>query len=100
MFNPRPNPYIGPRAFRTGETLYGRERETLELLDLLIAERIVLFYSPSGAGKTSLLQAALIPRLQQKGFDVLPPVRVNQELPAGLNANRYLVSALLSLEED
>src|SRR5512133_940923 len=98
MTNPRPNPYVGPRSFKTGEKLYGRERETLELFDLLIAERIVLFYSPSGAGKTSLLQAALIPRLRQKGFDVLPPVRVNQEPQAGLeNANRYLVSALMSL---
>jgi len=29
---------------------------TAELLDLLIAERIILLYSPSGAGKTSLLR--------------------------------------------
>jgi len=52
---PRPNPYVGPRSFRTGETLYGRDRELGELLDRLIAERIVLLYSPSGAGKTSFL---------------------------------------------
>ena len=49
----RPNPYVGPRAFQYGETLYGRDREVVELLDLVIAERIVLLYSPSGAGKTS-----------------------------------------------
>jgi len=61
-----PNPYIGPRAFRTGETLYGRDREVDELLDLLIAERIVLLYSPSGAGKTSLVQAALILWLRER----------------------------------
>ncbi len=51
------------------------QRETAELLDLLIAERIVLLSSPSGAGKTSLVQAALIPVLEDEGFRVLPVMR-------------------------
>ena len=63
------NPYVGPRPFQTGETLYGRDREILELLDLLIAERIVLLYSPSGAGKTSLIQAGLLPKLEEELAD-------------------------------
>ncbi len=100
MPNTRPNPYVGPRSFHTGEKLYGRERETLELLDLIIAERIVLLYSPSGAGKTSLMQAALLPKLRDEGFAVLPPVRVSAELPAKADgANRFVLSAMLSLEE-
>ena len=61
MANTRPNPYPGPRSFQQGERLFGRERETAELLDLLIAERIVLLYSPSGAGKTSLVQVSADP---------------------------------------
>jgi WD40 repeat protein len=100
----RPNPYVGPRAFKTGEKLYGRDRETAELLDLIIAERIVLLYSPSGAGKSSLLNAALIPELEKQGFVVLPPIRVNQEPPpaATLDAafNRYVFSAIASIEND
>ncbi|MGH8629989.1 MAG: ATP-binding protein, partial [Burkholderiales bacterium] len=100
----RINPYVGPRAFRTGEALYGRDREVEELLDLLIAERIVLLYSPSGAGKTSLVQAALIPRLQEEDFFIHPPMRVNTELPVelasnGRHTNRFVYSALLSIEE-
>lgn len=99
----RPNPYVGPRAFQYGETLYGRDREVMELLDLLIAERIVLLYSPSGAGKTSLIQAALIPELEQEEFRVLPVMRVSLEPPLALDsfpmANRYILSLLLSLEE-
>jgi len=55
------NPSVGPRSIGGKEhedkKLYGREREVDDLLDLVIAERIVLLYSPSGAGKTSLLQA-------------------------------------------
>jgi WD40 repeat protein len=99
-FHVRPSPYVGPRAFQEGETLYGRDREVMELLDLLIAERIVLLYSPSGAGKTSLVQAKLIPELKTEGFRVLPPVRVRLEPPeTGRPANRYVLSVLSSLEE-
>ena len=74
-----PNPYVGPRAFREKETLYGRSREVAELMDLLIAERIVLMYSPSGAGKTSLIHAGLIPALRSAAFQVPPVVRVSFE---------------------
>lgn len=100
----RPNPYVGPRAFARGETLYGRDRESKKLLDILIAERIVLLYSPSGAGKTSLIQAQLIPALEAEDFHVLPVMRVSAEPPRsndfdGSGTNRYLLSLLLSLEE-
>jgi WD40 repeat protein len=98
-----PNPYIGPRAFMAGEKLYGRSREANQLANLLTAERIILLYSPSGAGKTSLIQAALIPNLKQRRFWVLPIVRVNLDTAAYLadnqGCNRYVFSALLSLEE-
>src|SRR5262249_16519684 len=94
-----PNPYVGPRPFALGEQLYGRQREELDLLDLLIAERIVLVYSPSGAGKTSLLQAALIPRLEKEGFRVLPVIRVNGDPPVGIACNRYLASAMRSIDD-
>ncbi len=102
MTNTRPNPYPGPRSFQQGERLYGRERETAELLDLLIAERIVLLYSPSGAGKTSLMQAALIPELACEGFRVLPIMRPGliPAAPGANAANRYILSLLLSLEKD
>ncbi len=99
----RPNPYVGPRPYRQGETIYGRERETSELLDLLIAERILLLYSPSGAGKSSLLNAAILPKMAEQGFQVFPVMRVNMEPPTGVelggNFNRYVYSCLQSIEE-
>jgi len=94
----RPNPYVGPRAFEINEPLYGREIETRRLLNLFIAERIVLLYSPSGAGKTSLLQAALVGRLRERKFHVRPIIRVNQIAPSATPANRYLFSMLSALE--
>jgi WD40 repeat protein len=97
------NPYVGPRPFQKGEKLYGRERQTFELLNLIIAERIVLLYSPSGAGKSSLLTAALIPALEKQGFGVLGPARAGQEPTPALEGkegfNRYTYSLMVSLEE-
>ncbi len=94
------NPYVGPRSFKTGEALHGRDWEISTLLDLLIAERIVLMHSPSGAGKTSLLRAGLLPQLRKENFNILPMIRVNLDPPPGAEtANRYILSTLLSLEE-
>ena len=112
----RSNPYVGPESFRRGDRLYGRDRAAAELLDLLVAERIVLLHSPSGAGKTSLIQARMLSLLEEENFGVLPVVRLNHELPPeladvgaterpdpagpGTAANRYVLSTLMSLEED
>ena len=97
------NPYVGPRSFRAGERMYGRQRESNMLTNLIVAERIVLLHSPSGAGKTSLIQAAVVPRLEKMKFVVLPVVRVNLDsaavAPQEQQHNRYVFSALLSLEE-
>jgi len=70
------NPFVGPRPIEKDQPLFGRDLEIAQLYDLLCSERIVLLYSPSGAGKSSLIQAGLIPRLAQL-FDVWKPVRVN-----------------------
>ncbi|MBN2304997.1 MAG: ATP-binding protein, partial [Anaerolineae bacterium] len=100
--NKRPNPYVGPRSFQTGDKIYGRDWETEELRDLVIAKRIVMLHSPSGAGKTSLIHAALIPALRAENFRILPPIRVGMDPPpavlkAGCTFNRYVLSAIISL---
>ncbi len=97
------NPYVGPRSFERGERLWGRDREVNELLDLIIAETVVLLFSPSGAGKSSLIRAGLIPRLEAQGFVIPPVMRVGRE-PADTAyqlrpINRYIVSSLSCLEE-
>lgn len=99
---PPKNPYVGARAFHRGEKLYGREQEVADLLYLLVAQRIVLLYSPSGAGKSSLIHAGLAPRLEKRKFDILPTMRVNLEPPRDIDlppgTNRYVLSLLLCLE--
>lgn len=102
--NSRSNPYVGPRPFRPGERIYGRDREIDGLLNVLIAERVVLLYSPSGAGKSSLVQAGLLPYLENDGgFGLLPIARVNLEPDPTLallpGFNRYVYSVLCAWEE-
>jgi len=94
------NPYVGPVPFLEGQTLYGRVKETDALYNLLISKRIVLLFSPSGAGKTSLIQAALLPRLRSR-LNPLPIVRLDRILSANAKdrpANSYLLSAFHSIE--
>ena len=69
------NPFVGPDPFKPGQRLFGRDREARRLFETLVAERIVLLHSPSGAGKTSLVQAGLLPRLEANNFRPLPAFR-------------------------
>jgi hypothetical protein len=104
MANRAQNPYVGPRAFETGDhkVFFGREEETRQLASLVIARSAVLLYAPSGAGKTSLLRAGLIPHLQERGKLILLPVtRVGGDLPHEVDGadvkNIYVFNALLNL---
>ena len=86
----RKNPFLGPQPFTRSDTIYGRERETEDLFNLLISGRIVLMYAASGAGKTSLIQAALIPRMIEEGFAVLDNLRVNIEPDGKMYQHEFL----------
>ena len=109
------NPYVGPRAFDAGQRkyFYGRDEEIAILEGLVITARASLFFAQSGAGKSSLLRAGLVPeltrqvqigrgpraRIYQK-MDVLPVVSVGGGIPADVHAeipNIFVFSALLSL---
>ncbi len=101
------NPYVGPRAFEEADhhIFFGREEETRQLTSLVIARRAVLLYAPSGAGKTSLLRAGLIPHLQQrKKLMILPVSRVGGDLHREMDGakvkNIYVLNTLLSLADE
>jgi hypothetical protein len=84
------SPFVGPRPFETEDRdrFFGRTRELEELLSLIIAHRAVLIYAQSGAGKTSLLKAGVIPRLEEQAYKVLPPARVQGLLPTDLSPEK------------
>ncbi len=78
MADTRQNPYVGPRPFERKDSarFFGRDQEARELLSLIVANRAVVLYAQSGAGKTSLLNALVAPLLEAEGFEVWPFARV------------------------
>jgi tetratricopeptide (TPR) repeat protein len=92
------NPYVGPASFEEDDRkrFFGRDDEARELSYLLIARPAVLLYAQSGAGKTSLLQAKVIPDLRESGeMRVLPITRVSGPAEGG---NVYVANALTGLK--
>jgi len=92
------NPYVGPASFTKEDSkhFFGRAAETRELASLVIARRAVLLYAQSGAGKTSLLQASLIPELERKRVVTFPIARVTGSADPS-SANQYVENALANL---
>jgi SIR2-like domain len=64
----RTNPYVGPRPFCKGELFFGREREATSVVNSLLSGRVMLLHSPSGAGKTSLIQISIVPSFERRDF--------------------------------
>ncbi|MBV6442939.1 MAG: Hercynine oxygenase [Saprospiraceae bacterium] len=68
------HPFIGFERFREQDAhiFFGRNNEIKEILELLENQpnKILLLYGQSGAGKSSLLEAGLLPRLRHRGWAV------------------------------
>jgi hypothetical protein len=95
-------PYVGPRPFEENDraVFFGRGHEANELVSLITAHPVVLLYAQSGAGKTSLVKAGLIPLLvDEEEFDVLLPMRVREQAALGAAVaeveNIYMFNALM-----
>ena len=83
---PGDNPFPGPRAYRRNDQQYffGRSDEVEELTSLVLSSSATLLYAPSGAGKSSLLQAGVAPHLERRfDFVVLPTVHLGAAARAG-----------------
>jgi tetratricopeptide (TPR) repeat protein len=69
-----------------------------KLVSRVISERVVLLYAASGAGKTSLLNAGVAPRLSDlEEFEIFPATRVRhaEEPPPG-SRNVFVASVLMN----
>ncbi|GGK87481.1 hypothetical protein Ppa06_52100 [Planomonospora parontospora subsp. parontospora] len=98
---PAAEPYVGLRAFRREDSarFFGRARESHEIADLWQANRLTILYGPSGVGKTSLIQAGVLPLMDPTTVDILPIGRVSHGSPfpsAALSQHNPHVFALLS----
>ncbi len=101
------NPYVGPRPFEQHERrlFFGRDWEADELVALVIAHPVTLLYAESGAGKSSLLNARILPKLEdEEACEVLPVARVRGDIPPGIRTeqidNLYAFNTLLRWTEE
>ncbi len=102
-------PYIGPRSFNRNlkdqKRFFGRDYETEEIVSLISSHKLVLIYAQSGAGKTSIFNAQVIPTLEEGGFEVLPVIRLKSSniipnLDKNDIKNTYIFNSLQSLKPD
>ena len=58
-------PYAGLSVLQPADAgrFFGRDRQVRELLSRLAEQRVVVLFGASGAGKSSLLRAGLVPRV-------------------------------------
>ncbi len=70
MLPPPTCPYPGMVPFRAGDArfFYGREDEVQQMMDHLRHQRLLLVIGPSGSGKSSLIAAGLLPRLEKSTY--------------------------------
>ena len=63
-------PWLGLRPFTedTQEYFFGRQEELDDLTDRILGRPLTILFGTSGLGKSSLIQAALMPRLRAEGF--------------------------------
>jgi predicted AAA+ superfamily ATPase len=67
---PTASPYRGIHPFRYVDHayFYGRSEVVSELLAKVLISRLVLVFGESGAGKSSMINAGLIPAIEREGL--------------------------------
>jgi len=72
-FTEASNPYVGLRPYCEADREYfaGRESDIRIIGANLAVSRLTVFYGPSGVGKTSLLQAGVVPAMAAKRYVIV-----------------------------
>jgi WD40 repeat protein/energy-coupling factor transporter ATP-binding protein EcfA2 len=92
------SPYLGLRKFEEGDKdkFFGRDNWIIELTDYLKQKNVLLLLGASGSGKSSLVQAGLIPKLKDNlganklvNLTFVPDVNPFESFYGCLLANRY-----------
>jgi WD40 repeat protein len=93
-------PYAGLSAFQPtdADRFFGRERLVDELVSRMAGQRVVVVVGASGAGKSSLLRAGLIPRLAGPVLMFSPGARPLEE--CAIRLARLTGLAMTPLEDD
>ena len=97
MINKNNNPWLGLSSYQTSDAFrfFGREREMEEISASIKDNYCTVLYGVSGAGKTSIINAGLCPKLSGEGY--LPiTIRLNHN---GTAYSRQVVNACFNTFE-
>ncbi|MFI0447062.1 tetratricopeptide repeat protein [Actinomadura sp. 6N118] len=95
-------PYVGRRPFTEADRkfFFGREDEARAVAHAWLTNRLTILSGASGAGKTSLLRAGVVPALASEPANVLPVGRVSHgstfPMAAVPEQNPYTLALLAS----
>jgi hypothetical protein len=88
--------YRGTAPYRDTEVdqalFWGRNQEITDLTSAVVSSPLVLFFGRSGLGKTSLINAGLLPRLRKQGY---LPVVIRLGFPSGIAFDQYVIGQVI-----
>lgn len=94
MNNIGKNPWLGLNAYSEGSILYGRDNDTINLTQLVVYNSDAVLYGKSGIGKSSLLNAKLLPIIRHKGI-----IPLSVRLDHSANAQPYVLQIFNAIKE-
>lgn len=66
-----PYKYLDYYTFEDADLFFGREEETQRMVGEILSTRLLVLFSPSGSGKTSLINAGVRPQLENMGYQTI-----------------------------
>ena len=93
------NPWLGLASYEYNDAyrFFGREEELSELKTAICNNLFTTIYGISGAGKTSLINAGMMPLLEKEGY---LPVRVRLDHKSKIGYNTQIIKAIVSTLEN
>lgn len=64
----RKNPWLGLESYKEGDILYGRDNDIRDLSQCVLNDIDTLLYGKSGIGKSSILNAGILPAARRSGY--------------------------------
>jgi hypothetical protein len=86
--------YPGVQPFKTSESeiFFGREKDKDAFYNFMLSRQMVVLYGKSGYGKSSLINAGIIPRLQLDSSNIYFIIRFNNYQPNDPNSIQPVAS--------
>jgi len=63
-----PYKFLDYYSYEDKDLFFGREEETRKMVGEILSTRLLVLFSPSGSGKTSLINAGVRPQLEEMGY--------------------------------